>query len=131
MTRSEFKLLANSLACSLLPSQVLLKHQQYKIIIIGKNIDVRYLSSPQASDFTDIGDWPTLSAAVAGPRCHSTPPPQDTDSSHHNGNADQDRKPLEEHHHQQQPKAEKVEPTQNHQTHGDKHDKQIDKTKPQ
>ncbi|KAG6462386.1 hypothetical protein O3G_MSEX013224 [Manduca sexta] len=39
----------------------------------------------QASDFTDIGDWPTL-GAVAASRCHSTPP-HDADSSHHNGNA--------------------------------------------
>ncbi|KAL0808950.1 hypothetical protein ABMA28_012609 [Loxostege sticticalis] len=85
----------------------------------------------QASDFTDIGDWPTLSAAVAGARCHSTPPPQDGDSSHHNGNADQERKPLEEHHHQPQPKAEKVEPTQNHQPHTEKqHEKHNDKSKP-
>lgn len=43
-------------------------------------------SCPQTSDFTDIGDWPTLGAAVAASRCHSTPP-HDGDSSHHNGNA--------------------------------------------
>ncbi|XP_063371853.1 la-related protein 1 [Cydia amplana] len=81
----------------------------------------------KASDFTDIGDWPTLGAAVAGAaRCHSTPPPSDAETSHHNGNADQERKPLEEH----QPKVEKVEPTQNHQQHNDKHhDKHNDKSK--
>ncbi|XP_053622624.1 la-related protein 1 isoform X3 [Plodia interpunctella] len=71
----------------------------------------------KASDFTDIGDWPTLGAAVAGARCHSTPPPHDADSSHHNGNADQERKPPEEPVHQ---KVERVEPTQNHAQHNDK-----------
>ncbi|XP_061727660.1 la-related protein 1 [Cydia pomonella] len=82
----------------------------------------------KASDFTDIGDWPTLGAAVAGAaRCHSTPPPSDAETSHHNGNADQERKPLEEH---QQPKVEKVELTQNHHQHNDKHhDKHNDKSK--
>ncbi|XP_047543007.1 la-related protein 1 isoform X2 [Vanessa atalanta] len=71
----------------------------------------------KASDFTDIGDdWPTLGAAVAGARCHSTPPPHE-DSAHHNGNADQERKPLEE----QQVKVEKVEPTHNHQGNNDRH----------
>ncbi|XP_028160918.1 la-related protein 1-like isoform X1 [Ostrinia furnacalis] len=85
----------------------------------------------KASDFTDIGDWPTLSAAVAGARCHSTPPPQEADSSHHNGNADQDRKPLEEHHHQPPPRTEKVEPAVNHQPHAEKpYDKHNDKSKP-
>ncbi|VVC90770.1 unnamed protein product [Leptidea sinapis] len=62
----------------------------------------------KASDFTDIGDWPTLGAAVAGARCHSTPPPHEADPTHHNGNADQERKPPEE------PKPEKVEQV-NHQ----------------
>ncbi|XP_072946656.1 la-related protein 1 [Epargyreus clarus] len=71
----------------------------------------------KASDFTDIGDWPTLGAAVAGARCHSTPPPHDADPAHHNGNADQERKPLEE----QPPRVEKVEPAYNHQGHVDKH----------
>ncbi|CAH2083464.1 unnamed protein product [Euphydryas editha] len=71
----------------------------------------------QASDFTDIGDdWPTLGAAVAGARCHSTPPPHE-DSAHHNGNADQERKPPEE----QPMKVEKIEPTQNHQGHNERH----------
>ncbi|XP_063392021.1 la-related protein 1 [Cydia fagiglandana] len=81
----------------------------------------------KASDFTDIGDWPTLGAAVAGAaRCHSTPPPSEAETSHHNGNADQERKPLEE----QQAKVEKVEPTQNHQQNHDKHhDKHNDKSK--
>ncbi|XP_063545146.1 la-related protein 1 isoform X2 [Cydia strobilella] len=81
----------------------------------------------KASDFTDIGDWPSLGAAGAGAaRCHSTPPPSDAETSHHNGNADQERKPLEEH----QAKVEKVEPTQNHQQHNDKHhDKHNDKSK--
>ncbi|XP_068627316.1 la-related protein 1-like isoform X1 [Battus philenor] len=77
----------------------------------------------QASDFTDIGDWPTLGAATGGARCHSTPPPHDADSSHHNGNADQDRKPLEEH----QGRSEKLELVQhNHHGHNEKH---IDKNK--
>ncbi|OWR43343.1 hypothetical protein KGM_210657 [Danaus plexippus plexippus] len=62
------------------------------------------------------GDWPTLGAAVAGARCHSTPPPQE-DSAHHNGNADQERKPLEE----QPMKAEKVDPSANHHAHYDRH----------
>ncbi|CAG5000043.1 unnamed protein product [Parnassius apollo] len=80
----------------------------------------------QVSDFTDIGDWPTLGAATGAARCHSTPPPHDADSLHHNGNADQERKPLEEHH----GKADKVEPTHNHQGHNDKHnEKQGDKNK--
>ncbi|XP_041983865.1 la-related protein 1 isoform X3 [Aricia agestis] len=56
-----------------------------------KNVKV----NAKASDFTDIGDWPTLGAAVAGARCHSTPPPHD-DVAHHNGNAEHERKPLEE-----------------------------------
>lgn len=42
---------------------------------------------PQASDFTDIGDWPSLGRGPGGVRCHSTPPPHDGDSSHHNGNS--------------------------------------------
>ncbi|CAB3240945.1 unnamed protein product [Arctia plantaginis] len=84
----------------------------------------------QASDFTDIGDWPTLGAAVSGARCHSTPPPHDADPAHHNGNAEQDRKPPEEPHHQHQTKYEKVEPIQNHHGHNDKHhDKHVDKSK--
>ncbi|KAL4712783.1 hypothetical protein ACJJTC_019435 [Scirpophaga incertulas] len=71
----------------------------------------------QASDFTDIGDWPTLSAAVAGARCHSTPPPPDADPAHHNGNADQERKPPEPEppQPQQAARAERVEPLANHQ----------------
>ncbi|KAM3955526.1 LOW QUALITY PROTEIN: la related protein [Aphomia sociella] len=81
----------------------------------------------KASDFTDIGDWPTLGAAVAGARCHSTPPPQEADSSHHNGNADQERKPLEEHHHQT--KVERLEPTHNYQGYNDRQDKNSDKVK--
>lgn len=80
----------------------------------------------KASDFTDIGDWPTLGAAVAGPRCHSTPPPHESDSSHHNGNVDQEREPPEEHppqqrHQQQPPRSEKVEPKHNHDSHNDRH----------
>ncbi|KPJ18389.1 La-related protein [Papilio machaon] len=79
----------------------------------------------QASDFTDIGDWPTLGAATGAVRCHSTPPPHDADSSHHNGNADQERKPPEEQH----TKSDKVE-IHNHQPHNDKHhDKHADKNK--
>ncbi|XP_048002479.1 la-related protein 1 isoform X4 [Leguminivora glycinivorella] len=79
----------------------------------------------QASDFTDIGDWPTLGAAVAGAaRCHSTPPPSE-ETAHHNGSADQERKPLEEH----QAKVEKVEPTQNHQHNDKHHEKHNDKSK--
>lgn len=82
----------------------------------------------KASDFTDIGDWPTLGAAVSGARCHSTPPPHDTDPAHHNGNAEQDRKPPEEPQHHS--KVEKVEPLQNHQGHNDRHhDKHSDKSK--
>ncbi|RVE42333.1 hypothetical protein evm_013007 [Chilo suppressalis] len=77
---------------------------RYRVIKVQYSQQMFVSELDRLSDFTDIGDWPTLSAAVAGPRCHSTPPPQDTDSSHHNGNADQDRKPLEEHHHQQQPR---------------------------
>ncbi|CAG9577592.1 unnamed protein product [Danaus chrysippus] len=73
------------------------------------------IEQEQASDFTDIGDWPTLGAAVAGARCHSTPPPHE-DSAHHNGNADQERKPLEE----QPMKVEKVDPSNNH-AHYDRH----------
>ncbi|KAI8431451.1 hypothetical protein MSG28_015970 [Choristoneura fumiferana] len=74
----------------------------------------------QASDFSDIGDWPTLGAAVAGPgaRCHSTPPPcNEAETSHHNGNADQERKPLEEHH----PRVERVDSSNNQNVPGDKH----------
>ncbi|XP_026325552.1 la-related protein 1 isoform X2 [Hyposmocoma kahamanoa] len=70
----------------------------------------------KASDFTDIGDWPTLGAAVAGARCHSTPPPQE-DSTHHNGNADQERKPPEDH------QARDKENLQNHTDKQDKKDK--------
>ncbi|XP_039762805.1 la-related protein 1 isoform X2 [Pararge aegeria] len=77
-----------------------------------KNVKI----NPKGSDFTDTGDWPTLGAAVAGARCHSTPPPHD-DPTHHNGNADQERQPLEE----QPPRVEKVEVMQNHQIHNDKH----------
>ncbi|XP_045783270.1 la-related protein 1 isoform X1 [Maniola jurtina] len=84
-----------------------------------KNVKV----NQKASDFTDTGDWPTLGAAVAGARCHSTPPPHD-DPSHHNGNADQERAPLEE----QPPRVEKVEVTHNHQAYNDKH-AQHDKNK--
>ncbi|CAK1553287.1 unnamed protein product [Leptosia nina] len=80
----------------------------------------RIESDAQASDFTDIGDWPTLGAAVAA-RCHSTPPPHDADPAHHNGNADQERKPPEE------PKPEKVE-QHNHQPQNDKH-AHVDKNK--
>ncbi|KAJ0184246.1 hypothetical protein K1T71_000669 [Dendrolimus kikuchii] len=83
----------------------------------------------KASDFTDIGDWPTLGAAGTGSRCHSTPPPHDSDSSHHNGNVDQEREPPEEHPPQRQqhpPKIEKVEPRHNHDGSYDKH---ADKTK--
>uniref|UniRef100_A0A2A4JCD4 HTH La-type RNA-binding domain-containing protein n=1 Tax=Heliothis virescens TaxID=7102 RepID=A0A2A4JCD4_HELVI len=84
----------------------------------------------QASDFTDIGDWPTLGAAVSGgARCHSTPPPHDADPAHHNGNAEQDRKPPEEPHHQQPSKPEKLEATHNHQHNDRHHDKHIDKGK--
>ncbi|VVC90768.1 unnamed protein product [Leptidea sinapis] len=75
----------------------------------------------KASDFTDIGDWPTLGAAVAGARCHSTPPPHEADPTHHNGNADQERKPPEE------PKPEKVEQV-NHQPNVERHT-QNDKNK--
>lgn len=50
----------------------------------------------KTSDFTDIGDWPTLAAATGSARPHSTPPPIDADSAHHNGNADQERKPPED-----------------------------------
>ncbi|XP_013141859.1 PREDICTED: la-related protein 1 isoform X1 [Papilio polytes] len=78
----------------------------------------------KASDFTDIGDWPTLGAATGAARCHSTPPPHDADSSHHNGNADQERKPPEE-----QTKTEKVEIQHNHQPHNDKHHDKMDKNK--
>ncbi|XP_037869919.1 la-related protein 1 isoform X4 [Bombyx mori] len=76
----------------------------------------------KASDFTDIGDWPTLGAAVAASRCHSTPP-HDTDSTHHNGTLEQERKPLEEHHQhpQNQAKVDKPEPLQNHHGSNDKH----------
>ncbi|XP_048480186.1 la-related protein 1 [Plutella xylostella] len=77
----------------------------------------------KASDFSDIGDWPTLGAAVAGARSHSSPPPQDSDSHHHNGNADQDRKPLEEH------RTDKAEPQQNHHDRERQHEKQTDKSK--
>ncbi|XP_063899457.1 la-related protein 1 isoform X2 [Helicoverpa armigera] len=84
----------------------------------------------KASDFTDIGDWPTLGAAVSGgARCHSTPPPHDADPAHHNGNAEQDRKPPEEPHHQQPSKPEKVETTHNHQHNDRHHDKHLDKAK--
>ncbi|XP_061381937.1 la-related protein 1B isoform X2 [Danaus plexippus] len=82
------------------------------IVKAPKNAKINH----KASDFTDIGDWPTLGAAVAGARCHSTPPPQE-DSAHHNGNADQERKPLEE----QPMKAEKVDPSANHHAHYDRH----------
>ncbi|XP_045489124.1 la-related protein 1 isoform X1 [Pieris rapae] len=76
------------------------------VVKAAKNVKI----NQKASDFTDIGDWPTLGAAVAA-RCHSTPPPHD-DPAHHNGNADQERNPPEE-----QPKPEKVE----QQNHTDKH----------
>ncbi|KAJ8706608.1 hypothetical protein PYW07_012686 [Mythimna separata] len=84
----------------------------------------------KASDFTDIGDWPTLGAAVSGgARCHSTPPPHDSDPAHHNGTADQDRKPPEEPHHHQPSRPERMEPTHNHQHNDRHHDKHADKAR--
>ncbi|XP_045509161.1 la-related protein 1-like isoform X3 [Colias croceus] len=83
------------------------------VVKATKNVKI----NQKASDFTDIGDWPTLGAAVAGARCHSTPPPHDADPAHHNGNADQERKPPEE-----APKPEKVEHHNHHQpTPGERH----------